>query len=138
MYLIINTAPTDRMEIILAWAKDYFKLKIMPGERKQSERLLAGIDEFLKINKSDFDKVKGIAVVNGPGRFTSIRIGVTLANVLAYGLEIPVVGMEVCEFADYTDLAKKAILKLSRLKPGSVVMPIYDGEPNITRAKPKK
>ena len=138
MYLIINTAPTDQMEIILAKTKDDFKLKIMPGERKQSEKLLAGIDGFLKINKLKFDKLKGIGVVSGPGRFTSIRIGVTLANVLAYGLEIPVAGIESGEYKDYSDLTKKIIIKLSHAKPGKVILPVYDAEPNITQAKVKK
>lgn len=137
MFLIINTAPTNQMEIILAKTKDDFKLKIMPGERKQSEKLLAGIDSFLKVNKLKFDKLKGIGVVNGPGRFTSIRIGVTLANVLAYGLEIPIVGIETGEYKDYSDLAKKIIIKLSRAKPGKVILPVYDAEPNITRSKKK-
>jgi len=135
MYLIINTAPTDKMEIILAKTKDDFKLKIMPGERKQSEKLLAGVDNFLKENKLKFDKLKGIGVVSGPGRFTSIRIGVTLANVLAYGLEIPTADIEVGDYKDYQELTKKIIIRLSRAKPGKIILPIYDAEPNITKPK---
>jgi len=137
MYLIINTALLDKMEIILAETKDDFKLKVMPGEKKQSEKLLAAIDDFLRANKLKFDKLKGIGVVSGPGRFTSIRIGVTLANVLAYSLRIPVAGIETGEYQDYPQLTKKIIIKLSHAKPGMVVLPVYNAEPNITRAKPK-
>ena len=35
----------------------------------------------------DIDK---IIVVNGPGSFTGIRIGVTLAKIMAYSLKIPI------------------------------------------------
>ena len=139
MYLIINTTPADKVEIILAKTKDDFKLKVMPGERKQSEKLLAGIDSFLTANKLKFDKLKGIGVVSGLGRFTSIRIGVTIANVLAYGLEIPVVGIETGEYGDnYQQLTEKVIIRLNRAKPGKVISPVYDAEPNITKAKPRK
>ncbi len=138
MYLIINTAPIDKIEIILAKTKDDFKLKVMPGERKQSEKLLIGITAFLKVNKLKLDQLKGIGAVSGPGRFTSIRIGVTLANVLGYGLGIPVAGIEAGEYKNYPELTKRIIIRLSHAKPGMVVLPVYNAEPNITRAKPKK
>jgi hypothetical protein len=63
---------------------------------------------------------------------------VTLANVLGYGLGIPVVGIEAGEYKDYPELTKKIIIKLIRAKPGKIILPIYGAEPNITKAKARK
>jgi len=123
------------MEIILAKTKDDFKLKVMPGERKQSEKLLSGIDAFLKADKKKLSEITGIGAVTGPGRFTSLRIGVTAANILAFGLNVPVAGIAAGDFKDYQELVKKMIIKLSRAKAGKIILPSYGAEPNITIKK---
>lgn len=43
--------------------------------------------EKTKLNASDIDK---IIVVNGPGSFTGIRVGLTIAKVFAWSLNIPI------------------------------------------------
>lgn len=48
------------------------------------------LDEMLSIKKmklKDFDRV---VVINGPGSFTGIRIGLTVAKTIAYSLNIPI------------------------------------------------
>ena len=40
-----------------------------------------------KISSKDIDK---IIVVNGPGSFTGIRIGITIAKVYAWSLNVPI------------------------------------------------
>lgn len=55
-----------------------------------STHLLPLIDEMLKeknIKLNDFDR---IVVVNGPGSFTGIRIGLTVAKTISYSLNIPI------------------------------------------------
>lgn len=55
-----------------------------------STTLLPLIDEMLKeknIKLNDFNK---IIVVNGPGSFTGIRIGLTVAKTISYSLNIPI------------------------------------------------
>ncbi len=42
--------------------------------------------------QTGFAKLKGIEVETGPGSFTGIRVGVAVANALAYSLKIPVNG----------------------------------------------
>jgi tRNA threonylcarbamoyladenosine biosynthesis protein TsaB len=38
-----------------------------------------------------------LAVAQGPGSFTGLRVGVTLAKTLAYALQLPVVGIDTLE-----------------------------------------
>jgi len=48
----------------------------------------------LEIKPADIDL---IAVANGPGSFTGVRIGVSAAKGLAWGLDIPIVGVSTLE-----------------------------------------
>ncbi len=131
MYLIINTADDKSIEVMLAKNQDDFKLKKVSGERRQSEKLLAAVEKLLTASKVTAKKLKGIAVVSGPGGFTSVRIGVTAANALAYAWKLPVVGLEKKEFTDNGELVSKAVSKLAKKKAGGIVVPVYDREPNI-------
>ena len=45
---------------------------------------------FDEVNKKPND-VNKIIVVNGPGSFTGIRIGITLAKLMAFCLSIPII-----------------------------------------------
>src|SRR3989338_1439442 len=62
----------------------------------------------LKIWGVPWSALTSIAVVNGPGSYTSLRTLTTLANTLAFALKIPVVGLEQTE--KQTD--KQAFLSL--------------------------
>lgn len=67
------------------------------AERNHSIKLLPEIDEILKeagITPSDLDAV---AVGYGPGSYTGVRIGVTVAKTFAWSLGIPVYGVSSLE-----------------------------------------
>ena len=73
----------------------------------------------------------GIAVVSGPGSFSSIRTGVLYANVLATCLRLPLQSLTVEESLDAAAIS--AFLASRPTSPlGSYVAPVYDAEPNIT------
>lgn len=48
------------------------------------------IDETTKENKITVNDLNEVIVVNGPGSFTGIRLGITVAKTLAYTLNIPI------------------------------------------------
>ncbi|TNE81102.1 MAG: tRNA (adenosine(37)-N6)-threonylcarbamoyltransferase complex dimerization subunit type 1 TsaB [Bacteroidetes bacterium] len=59
---------------------------------KHSEMLAAFVDELLPLGKPD-----AIAISKGPGSYTGLRIGVSLAKGLAYGFGIPVIAIPTLE-----------------------------------------
>jgi len=101
-----------------------------PLDRAMSEELLSCIEQHLEWQHVTLQDLVGIIVFRGPGSFTSLRIGITTANALAYALQIPIIGTEVEleDPANFTALAKQA-------EP-QIITPLYGSEPNIT--KPKK
>lgn len=69
--------------------------KINPHE---SHKILAHLDEFLKKSKikNPQSEIKRIMVNKGPGSFTGVRVGVTIAMALgfAWGAPVKAVGKE--------------------------------------------
>lgn len=62
------------------------------AHRTLSDTLLTKIEEFLAKNGSSLAKLTGIGVYQGPGSFTGLRIGISVANALAYSQNIPACG----------------------------------------------
>lgn len=99
------------------------------AERRLSKELLGELEAFLSENDSSFAQLTGLAVFRGPGSYTGLRIGISVMNALAYGLEIPIVG----ETGDGW-----LVTAQNRLRKGdndNVVIPEYGSLPNITIAK---
>lgn len=63
---------------------DPIVLNIEENDNHLSERILPLIDNTLKQANKKISDINNIIVVNGPGSFTGIRIGVTVAKMLAW------------------------------------------------------
>ncbi len=86
--------------------------------------------EQLAVQQNDWPDVSGIIVFEGPGSFTGLRIGITVANTLAYGQGVPIVG------AQGEDWIAKGLAQLAAGHNDTQVLPHYGAEAHIT--KPKK
>ena len=60
------------------------------SHRGHSELIVPTIDEILKENNLTPKDLNEIIVVSGPGSFTGVRLGITVAKTLAYTLNIPI------------------------------------------------
>ena len=58
-----------------------------------SQQLLPSLDILLKERGKKIRDLEGIVVILGPGSFTGLRIGLSLAKSLAFTLKIPLVGI---------------------------------------------
>jgi tRNA threonylcarbamoyladenosine biosynthesis protein TsaB len=61
--------------------------------RNHSVTLLPAIDSLLKGIQREREQLGLVAAGIGPGSFTGVRVGLTLAKTLSYSLEIPLVGI---------------------------------------------
>jgi tRNA threonylcarbamoyladenosine biosynthesis protein TsaB len=132
MILIINTANEGYAEVMLVEEHDILAIRKAEGKYNQSEQLLPAIEESLKEAGKSLGDLGAISVVSGPGGFTALRIGIVTANVLSYALDIPVVGVNHNDFKDNNQLIDLTLENLKNAKSGSIVMPEYGREPNIT------
>ncbi len=98
--------------------------------RQLADDLPARIEQLLSGHDAGFKDLTGLIVFAGPGSFTSLRIGHSVANTIAYANDCPIVS------ASGYDWIKDGFIKLKSAKPGNFVMPEYGAEAHIT--KPKK
>jgi hypothetical protein len=75
-----------------------FREKIWDAGRDLARDLLREIVELFRENSEEneaeiFAKIDGIIVYEGPGSFTGLRIGITVANALAYAENTKIVGV---------------------------------------------
>ena len=59
------------------------------GKRTHSERLLPTIEDILGQTGMKLEELTGVAVSIGPGSFTGLRIGLSTAKGLCFGLKVP-------------------------------------------------
>lgn len=59
------------------------------AKRTHSERLLPTVENLLAQTDMKLENISGIAVSIGPGSFTGLRIGLSTAKGLCFGLKIP-------------------------------------------------
>lgn len=93
MYTLFIDTHSDKIIIIL-YNKDEIEIKkevlSIGNTSKNSMPILI---ETLQEAGVTIEDVKKIIVIHGPGSFTGIRLGVTMAKTLAYTLQIPIVEM---------------------------------------------
>jgi tRNA threonylcarbamoyl adenosine modification protein YeaZ len=90
MKLFIDSS--DRNKIKVGLDKKIFETEAKDGA---SQRLLSFIDKVLKKRGTSFNQITEIEVNTGPGSFTGLRIGVSVAQTLGWALGIPVNGKDL-------------------------------------------
>ncbi|HSX40961.1 MAG TPA: tRNA (adenosine(37)-N6)-threonylcarbamoyltransferase complex dimerization subunit type 1 TsaB [Candidatus Saccharimonadales bacterium] len=68
---------------------DLVKQKIT---KQKAQVVLPLIDKLLKKHGLEIREIGEIRVVEGPGSYTGLRVGISIANALSYALKIPVNG----------------------------------------------
>jgi tRNA threonylcarbamoyl adenosine modification protein YeaZ len=68
------------------------------SKRDEAEKILPSIVTMLKKVKKRWEDVKEIMVITGPGPFTGLRVGVTIANTIAWTENLPLKTFTVFEY----------------------------------------
>ena len=98
-----------------------------------SSKIMPIIDEgFKNINKNIID-IDKIFVVNGPGSFTGVRIGVTIGKTIAWALKKDIVTISSLEFMATTKVDTNYIVPIIDARRGNVFAGIYDKDLNIIK-----
>ncbi len=90
---------THRSVIVFALYKDekLWKKKEILSPMDHSMILIPSLKEFLEENHLKVEDLSDLVVVTGPGSFTGVRLGVTIAKTLSYSLNIPIRGLTSLE-----------------------------------------
>jgi len=66
----------------------------------RQQRVLEVIEKALKKKKAKLEDISEIEVNLGPGSFTGLRVGCTIANVLSWVLKVPINGGKAGQLAE--------------------------------------
>lgn len=75
--------------------------KISESKILKSQMVLPMIEQILSEHKLKLTDITAITVATGPGSFTGLRVGATVANALGYLLNIPVNGKKTLAIPSY-------------------------------------
>lgn len=129
MILAIKTDnPTVEIYIYSPEGKQLLK-HIWQADRRLAKELLGVLIEQLGRVDADFSGLTGLVVYQGPGSFTGLRIGITVANAIAYGQNIPIVGTQG------NDWQQTGLERLQNGQNDRIVLPHYGAEANISTPK---
>lgn len=119
---------TSSSTTILALYSDCQEKAIIKEDnmRDVSANIMVLLDKLLKDAQTNLKSINKIFVVNGPGSFTGLRIGVTIAKTLAWSLKIPVVPVSSLEVLASTDFDSDYIVPYIDARRNYVFGAIYD------------
>lgn len=129
--MLVLTVRTDKPEAEISLYNDNQKLdyKTWQAHRELASTLHTTIEQLLENHGKKWEDLGGIVAFKGPGSFTGLRIGLTVVNTLAYGLEIPAVG----ETGD--DWVAIGLSRLAKGQHDQPIMPEYGAPAHITAQK---
>lgn len=90
-------------------------------EMDHARRLAPFVERCMKELTSRGRKLEAVAVSMGPGSYTGLRIGLSLAKGLCSGLGIPMIGVSTLEL-----LAVKAMFAVRDFDEGQLYVPMVD------------
>lgn len=121
---------TCHYNLIVGIYKDNEKLVLLneKNDNHLSERLLPLIDKALKSVEVDVFDISHIVVANGPGSFTGVRIGVTVAKTLAYAIGCKIHTVSELQIMASSFVSTKYIVPLIDARRDAVYGAIYSSD----------
>lgn len=129
--MLILTIRTDKPEAEIGLYDGETKLAYQTwhAHRDLAATIHVKIKELLDGQHKTIKDVQGLACFQGPGSFTGLRIGITVADAFAYGLELPVVATEG------EDWIKQAVARLESGENDRIALPHYGAPVHITQQR---
>ena len=102
--------------------------KSWQAHRKLSETIHTTIIQLLEKENLGWHSINGIVFYSGPGSFTGLRIGASVANALSYSLEANLIQSKGVGWIE------RGIADLQKGK-NEIALPEYGSEPKVTVSK---
>jgi tRNA threonylcarbamoyladenosine biosynthesis protein TsaB len=129
--VIILTLRTDKpeAEVGLYDGERQLAYEVWHAHRELAETLHGKIEALLRSQDKTWQDIQGIVCFQGPGSFTGLRIGLSVANALAASYNLPIVARQEPNWLE------SGIAALLEGKNDSQALPFYGADAHITVPK---
>ncbi len=129
--MLVLTLRTDNPQAEIGLFEDGKQLvyETWEAHRQLAETLHTKLAEMLAEQSKQWSDIEGVVAYEGPGSFTGLRIGLSVANALAASYQLPVVGA-----TGDTWIQEGSNLLIDGSK-NTVVLPEYGAPVHITQPK---
>lgn len=98
--------------------------------QRQSEMMVTEVDNILKRNNIDKSELDGVVVGIGPGSYTGVRIGVTIAKTIAYALHIKIYAKSSLSLLKHQEIPTICVFNA---RSGRSYFAVYEGKKQIEK-----
>ena len=98
--------------------------------QRQSEMMVTEIDNILKRNNVEKSELDGVVVGIGPGSYTGVRIGVTIAKTIAYALHIKLYAKSSLSLLKHREIPTICVFNA---RSGRSYFAVYEGDKVIEK-----
>jgi len=123
MIICIETA-TNLCSVALCDSSGVLSLKESNEQKSHASMLTLFIGDILKETGVNASDLEAVAVSKGPGSYTGLRIGVSVAKGIAFAASIPLIGIETT-LSMFTGMSEK-MKEEGRLDPDILFCPMLD------------
>jgi tRNA threonylcarbamoyladenosine biosynthesis protein TsaB len=129
--VIILTIRTDKPEAEIGLYDDDTQLayEVWHAHRQLAETIHQKIEALLQGQDKTLTDIQGIVTFQGPGSFTGLRIGLTVANALKYSYDLPIVSQQDPSWIE------TGVARLKKGESDELAMPYYGADAHITPQK---
>jgi tRNA threonylcarbamoyladenosine biosynthesis protein TsaB len=136
MILAVNTSTTQfSLALLRVTGEVLAEYLIAPGE-KNFKSFMPAVDSIFDACGRDIRELKAVAVARGPGSFTGLRVGLSMAKGVAQGLDIPIIGVSSLDaMANQMPFMKHPLCTLMSSRKGEVIFAMFrwDDAKGMTR-----
>jgi tRNA threonylcarbamoyladenosine biosynthesis protein TsaB len=129
--VIIISIKTDTPVAEIALFQNQKKIDTITWEahRQLADTIHLKMLQLLEQNSKKWEGIQGVAIFKGPGSFTGLRIGMSVANALAFSLKVPIIA------ALGENWRQIAIKRLLNQEDEKVAIPEYGSDAFTTTPK---
>ncbi len=121
MILCLETA-TPVCSVALNSACCTLAMRETEGQNAHSEKITNFIKAVMEETNIDYSKLDAVAVSQGPGSYTGLRIGVSTAKGICYAADLPLMAIDTLEAMAHGMKEKLG----SQIEPNDLLIPMID------------